>query len=95
MRNVKYAKGVLVKNGIPVPATQAPILSILPETEQKAERLKEKLISKGIFPSYIRYPGGPENGYFRFAISSEHTRAQIEALLSALTWSCQESFPEK
>ena len=46
---------------------------------------KEKLLRHKIFPSWIRYPGGPAKGYFRFAISSEHSQEQLNALMSALS----------
>jgi 7-keto-8-aminopelargonate synthetase-like enzyme len=41
-------------------------------------------LTRKILPTYVEYPGGPEQGYFRFAISSEHTPAQLEDLLQAL-----------
>jgi 8-amino-7-oxononanoate synthase len=42
--------------------------------------LKQRLLKHKVFPSYIRYPGGPSKGYFRFAMSSEHTREQLDKL---------------
>lgn len=62
----------------------APILSIAPKTAAEAACLKKRLLAAGIFPSLIRYPNGPASGYFRFAISSEHTPAQIKRLLEAI-----------
>jgi 7-keto-8-aminopelargonate synthetase-like enzyme len=38
----------------------------------------------GIYPGFIRYPGGPKNGYFRLAVSSEHSAQQISALTAVL-----------
>jgi 7-keto-8-aminopelargonate synthetase-like enzyme len=61
-----------------------PILTLAPRTAPEADRLKRRLLAAGIFPSFIRYPGGPLNGYFRFAISSEHTADQIKRLLDAI-----------
>ena len=61
-----------------------PIFSVTPRTRAETANLKGRLIKAGIFPSFIRYPGGPAAGYFRFAISSEHTPKQIKLLLSAL-----------
>jgi hypothetical protein len=46
--------------------------------------LQRALFAAGIFPPFIKYPGGPPNGYFRFVISSEHTRPQLDALLKVL-----------
>ena len=48
--------------------------------------LKQELLKAKIFPSLIRYPGGPPEGYFRFAISSEHTREQLDNLRRVLTF---------
>jgi len=61
-----------------------PILSVTPATSTEADRLKKRLVKAGIFPSFIRYPNGPTSGYFRFAISSEHTPEQIEKLLATI-----------
>ena len=57
--------------------SEAPIFSIEPSD---AEKFSSALLKGGVFPSRIQYPGGPSGGYFRFAISSEHTRAQLDAL---------------
>lgn len=46
---------------------------------------KRKLLANKIFPTWIRYPGGPSKGYFRFAISSEHTKEQLDNLRSTLS----------
>jgi 8-amino-7-oxononanoate synthase len=56
----------------------APILSVQPS---KREEFSKTLLSRGIFPSEIHYGG---ESHFRFAISSEHTRAQLDALAEAL-----------
>jgi 8-amino-7-oxononanoate synthase len=61
-----------------------PILSIVPASDSDAKRLKRELLKAGIFPSLIKYPGGPPTGYFRFAVSSEHTPAQIRRLLTVI-----------
>lgn len=83
-KNVEYVKGVLRERKIAVADTPAPIISIVPETAEQAAALKARLLSHRIFPSFIRYPGGPSNGYFRFVLSSEHTRTQLDALLAVL-----------
>jgi 8-amino-7-oxononanoate synthase len=46
--------------------------------------LKNELRRNGIFPSHIQYPGGPPEGYFRFALSSRHTASQIRLLAQVL-----------
>jgi 7-keto-8-aminopelargonate synthetase-like enzyme len=86
-RNIRYVKGILREAGIAVEEAPTPILAIEPATAARAGALRERLISRGVFPSWIRYPGGPEGGYFRFALSSEHRRGQLDELLGAVTGS--------
>jgi len=47
--------------------------------------LRKRLLKHRVYPSFIRYPGGPRNGFFRFAISSEHRPDQLDALIAALS----------
>jgi 8-amino-7-oxononanoate synthase len=61
-----------------------PILSLVRRSDSEAKRLKRELLEAGIFPSLIKYPGGPPTGNFRFAVSSEHTPAQIARLLAVI-----------
>lgn len=58
----------------------SPIIQIAPGSPA----LKAQLLRKKIYPSWIRYPGGPPKGYFRFAISSEHTKEQLRNLASVI-----------
>ena len=46
--------------------------------------LRRRLLGNGIYPSCIRYPSDKADAFYRFAISSEHTRAQLEKLAEAL-----------
>jgi glycine C-acetyltransferase/8-amino-7-oxononanoate synthase len=48
------------------------------------QTLSRALRRAGIYPSYLRYPGGPASGYFRFAVSSKHTREQLNRLVDVL-----------
>lgn len=57
-----------------------PIIQITPAPAS----MKRKLLQNGIFPSLIRYPGGASRGFFRFAISSEHTKEQLACLSRCL-----------
>ena len=84
-RNIQKVKSALRQQGFPVSATPAPIIVCHPSTPAEVAALRERLMARKIFPSFIEYPGGPESGYYRFAISSEHKRRQLDDLLSALT----------
>jgi 7-keto-8-aminopelargonate synthetase-like enzyme len=47
--------------------------------------LKRRLLAGGIYPPFVKYPGGPAEGFFRFVISSEHSHGQLDRLLDVLT----------
>jgi 7-keto-8-aminopelargonate synthetase-like enzyme len=83
-RNADFVKAALREAGWRLPDTPAPIVSFVPRHAGEAARLKRSLLARGVFPSFIRYPGGPADGCFRFAISSEHSRRQLAVLAGAL-----------
>jgi 7-keto-8-aminopelargonate synthetase-like enzyme len=83
-RNVAHLRRKLRARGIPAPEQPGPIVSLAPRNRREGERLGRRLIEAGIHPPFILYPGGPENGYFRFAISSEHTIGQLDLLARVL-----------
>ena len=90
LRERLAANGSRVKNGlraagISVPETPGPIIRVEPPNEKAARRLRRVLLQGGIYPSSLVYPVTSRKRYFRFAISSEHTRAQLTRLLDALT----------
>lgn len=62
----------------------SPIIAEVPANRREAEMLCRRVLKAGIFPSHIHYPGGPESGYFRFAISSEHSEEEIRKLANCL-----------
>jgi 8-amino-7-oxononanoate synthase len=82
--NIDYLLTALIKRGLPIGERSSPILSVVPRSPRDAQELKRRLMAHGVYPSLIAYPGGPESGYFRFAISSEHARRQLDALIAAL-----------
>ncbi len=84
VRNTSYVKQKLLARGFPVMDTPSPIIPFIARDATEAAELKRRLLDQGIYPPFIKYPGGPASGYFRFAISSEHTRAQLDGLLKAL-----------
>ena len=84
MANLIYIRKALCDSNFAPIETPGPIFTILPKGAKQISQLKRQLLRAGIFPSFIRYPSGPATGYFRFAISSEHTREQLDALISVL-----------
>jgi 7-keto-8-aminopelargonate synthetase-like enzyme len=83
--NLNYTRKALRGSNFAPIETAGPIITILPKDINQIMQLKQQLLRAGIFPSFIRYPSGPATGYFRFAISSEHTREQLDALISVLS----------
>jgi 7-keto-8-aminopelargonate synthetase-like enzyme len=83
-RNVIHVKSALRARGMAVPETPAPIIAVIPRDSREAKALRKRLLSRNVFPSFIRYPGGPEGGYFRFVISSEHSQEQLDGLTASL-----------
>jgi len=82
--NTSYVKVALREAGLPVNNGPGPIIPFIPRNDHEAARLKKKLLAAGIHPPFINYLGGPTDGYFRFAISSEHTPEQLDALVRVL-----------
>ena len=84
-RNTAYVKSELRKAGFPLPEAPGPIVQVLPRHKKDVSSLRAKLLRAGIYPSFIKYPNGPAEGYFRFVLSSEHTREQLKRLVEVLT----------
>lgn len=83
--NATWLKELLRASGMKLPDAPGPIVPVIPASPQSASRLKKRLLTSGIHPPFIRYPGGPAGGYFRFVVSSQHTRGHLAELAKALT----------
>ena len=84
-QNTACVREALRAAGRSIADTPGPIVSVVPISTQSAGRLRAALLEAGIYPPFIKYPGGPGGGHFRFAISSEHSRAQLQQLAETLT----------
>ncbi|TAK94918.1 MAG: aminotransferase class I/II-fold pyridoxal phosphate-dependent enzyme [Verrucomicrobia bacterium] len=82
--NSDRVKHALREAGLNLPDAPGPIIPLPPMNAKESSRLQRALLAAKIFPSFLKYPGGPAEGYFRFVISSEHTRAQLDALVRGL-----------
>lgn len=60
------------------------IHAVVPRNARETKALSKRLLVAGIYPPLTRYGRGVEKGYFRFVISSEHTRRQLDGLIAAL-----------
>lgn len=84
LENAAHVKTALRTAGLTLAEQPGPIVPLLPRNPRESARLHRALLVAGIFPPFIKYPGGPPSGYFRFVLSSEHTRAQLDSLIEAL-----------
>jgi 7-keto-8-aminopelargonate synthetase-like enzyme len=83
--NVARIKDALRTAEFPIVDHASPIVPLIPRNAIHASRISKALFRAGIFPPLIRYAGTPPPGYFRFAISSEHTSAQLDRLAEVLS----------
>jgi len=82
--NASLVKDRLRQAGMLEKEHPGPIISHQPTSRQEARQLSLRLAQAGIFPSLIQYPGAMKGPYFRFAISSEHTKASLRRLADCL-----------
>jgi 7-keto-8-aminopelargonate synthetase-like enzyme len=82
--NTRFIKSALAQHHPTIVESPAPIVTLVPATREQAAATCKRLMAHKVFPSFIQYPGGPPNGYFRFVISSEHTNDQLFDLVCAL-----------
>jgi 8-amino-7-oxononanoate synthase len=83
-RNAAYVKAALRKAGLELPDTPGPIVRLPPRSPSETHCLSRDLLTAGVFPPFIKYPGGPPSGNFRFVISSEHSQKQLDGLIELL-----------
>jgi 7-keto-8-aminopelargonate synthetase-like enzyme len=76
-----YVRTALREVGFPGAPAPGPIIPFIPRHADQAAMLKRRLLGAGIHPPFIHYPGGPASGFFRFALSSEHTQPQLDGLI--------------
>ena len=84
--NASYVKAALQEAGCSLPVGPGPIVPIVPKDARAESRIRRNLLARDIHPPFVRYPGGPASGAFRFVISSEHTAGQLDALVESLTF---------
>ena len=83
-RNTVFVKENLLDAGVPAGDPAFPVFS-LDRPGKTAIALRRRLLTNDIYPSCIRYPTGSEGAFYRFALSSEHTREQLERLIITLS----------
>ena len=71
-------------NGWEISEPPGPIIRLPAMNQWHVAKMKARLLSAGIYPPFLKYPGASAQGFFRFVISSEHSRAQLDKLILAL-----------
>jgi len=82
--NAHHIKTKLRELGFTLEDFPGPIVPAHLKTVAHNNKLKAALLRAGILPPLICYPGAPAGGYFRFVISSEHTKRQLDSLARTL-----------
>ena len=82
--NLAYVRKQLGETHSPA-QRPGPIHAFAPRNAREMDSLSKRLLTAGIYPPLARYGRDAERGYFRFAISSEHTREQLDGLIEALS----------
>jgi 7-keto-8-aminopelargonate synthetase-like enzyme len=82
--NLDWLRHRLLAAGWNIAETPGAVVRLPDLTEAEAARLKQRLLAAGIYPPFVKY-GALASGTFRFVISSEHTRAQLQTLATVLT----------
>lgn len=81
--NLSWLRGKLRAAGWEISETPAPVVRLPDLNDLEVERLKKSLLAAGIYPPFVKY-GAAARGTFRFVVSSEHTRAQLQNLAAVL-----------
>jgi|GEM_PF-2864830 len=83
-QNALYLKSRCAERGLDIPQDPTPVL-ILKSEQVDSIKLTAALNDAAIFVPFIRYPGGPEEGFFRFSVSAAHDRSMLDMLITCIT----------
>lgn len=78
--NTHRLRAVLAAEGWPVAESPSPVLALVPQSSKETATLRRRLLKAEILPTFIQYPGGPDGGFLRLAVSSEHSADEVELL---------------
>ncbi len=81
--NVRRLRNALRSSGWEIVDTPGPIIRLPDLSRPQIASLKKHLLAAGVFPPFLQY-GAASRGIFRFVISSQHTRDQLDTLAGVL-----------
>jgi glycine C-acetyltransferase/8-amino-7-oxononanoate synthase len=70
--------------GWDIAETPGPIVRLPAMNEAGVRELRARLLADGIYPPFLKYGSASGEGFFRFVISSEHTREQLTRVVEVL-----------
>jgi 8-amino-7-oxononanoate synthase len=80
---VQTLRAALRAAGWEIADTPGPIIRLPMLSDPEVARLKKRLLAANIYPPLLKY-GAASRGVFRFVISSEHTKEQLDRLSGVL-----------
>jgi glycine C-acetyltransferase/8-amino-7-oxononanoate synthase len=83
-QNGSYLRGQMDHAGWTIAETPGPIIRLPLMNAAANDDLKKRLLNAGLYPPFVKYGKASAQGVFRFVISSEHTRPQLEKLADVL-----------
>ncbi|HFB62214.1 MAG TPA: pyridoxal phosphate-dependent aminotransferase family protein [Bacteroidetes bacterium] len=82
--NSLYLKEKIKGIGIETDQTDLPIVTFSYESAEKMQEIQKKLMEKGIYIQFVKYVGSGADGVLRMVVSSAHSKAEIDFLVSML-----------
>ncbi|GMT44640.1 MAG: 8-amino-7-oxononanoate synthase [bacterium] len=83
--NAIYLKGKVKELGIAVDDNVLPIVTFSLKSSERMMNIQHLLMNKGIYIQFVKYIGSGVDGVLRIVITSEHTKEEIDFLVSALS----------
>ena len=82
--NIALMRSGLERLGMPTPREELPVFAFQRGDAESMRALESRLRGEGVLAPYIRYPGGPPEGFFRLVVNAAHSLEQIERLVELL-----------
>ena len=83
--NQTHVRNALRAAGWEIADAPGPMIRLPAMKESLNAKLRARLLKAGIYPPFLKYGNTSSGGSFRFIISSEHTRAQLDKVIALLT----------
>jgi len=82
--NALYLKNKFKNLGIATENNSLPIVTFSLDSSKKMQNIQKALMEKGIYIQFVKYIGSGADGVLRIVVSSEHTKEEIDLLVSSL-----------